>query len=54
MRLVFVFMSENKTLAWDALGALGGTRTPNLLIRRSIQPIRPVRLHSYQASPAVR
>ena len=29
-------MSENKTLACgfgDALGALGGTRTPNLLIR---------------------
>jgi hypothetical protein len=24
-------------------GALGGTRTPNLLIRRSMHPVRPVR-----------
>ena len=29
--------------SWGNCGALGGTRTPNLLIRRSMQPVRPVR-----------
>jgi hypothetical protein len=28
-------------------GAFGGTRTPNLLIRRSVEHVLPVRLHPY-------
>jgi hypothetical protein len=28
-------------------GAFGGTRTPNLLFRRSVPCVRPVRLNSY-------
>jgi hypothetical protein len=39
------------------LGALGGTRTPNLLIRRSMETVQPVRRNLYpQASvlPGVR
>ena len=36
-------MSENKTLACcfgDAIGALGGTRTPNLLIRSKVRLVQ--------------
>ena len=32
-------------LTWGFGGALGGTRTPNLLIRRSVHHVLPVRLH---------
>ena len=28
--------------SWGNCGALGGTRTPNLLIRRSMESVRPV------------
>ena len=35
------------TLNWGFGSALGGTRTPNLLIRRSMQPVRPVRQNPY-------
>ena len=33
--------------AWENMSALGGTRTPNLLIRRSMESVRPVRWNPY-------
>ena len=33
--------------AWENTSALGGTRTPNLLIRRSVPCVRPVRQNPY-------
>jgi hypothetical protein len=32
---------------WGECGALGGTRTPNLLIRRSMEHVRSVRRNPY-------
>ena len=38
---------EVRVLSWGNSGALGGTRTPNLLIRRSVPRVRPVRQNPY-------
>jgi hypothetical protein len=35
------------TPTWENMSALGGTRTPNLLIRRSVPRVRPVRQNPY-------
>ena len=36
-----------RVMTCSYLSALGGTRTPNLLIRRSVHDVLPVRLHPY-------
>ena len=33
--------------AWENMSALGGTRTPNLLIRRSMEHVQSVRRNPY-------
>src|SRR5689334_16781872 len=36
-----------RSLTWEVMGALGGTRTPNLQIRRSMPRVRPVGWHPH-------
>jgi hypothetical protein len=41
-------------MSWGYMGALGGTRTPNLLIRRSVRVVLLVRSSPYPQARSTR